>query len=660
MLQDVVFALGGVFDAYRLLMLAGGVMLGLVVGVIPGLGGIFGLSMLVPLTYGLDTYSAVALLLGLAAATTISDTIPSVLIGVPGTVGAAPTALDGHALARRGEAARALGAAYFGSLIGGLFGAFVLLMAVPLFSSLTYYLKIPDFLAAGVMGLVCVALVSGRRRVEGLAAALIGLSLSFVGLDPFNGAERWTLGQIYLWDGIPLPLVFLGLFSLPELAALLRRGRIVMPGAGLSQRGMLQGVRDVLREWRLVFQSSGLAALLGAVPGLGLAAISWVAYGLAARRTKGGEAFGQGNIRGVIAPESAANATEGGTLIPTLVLGLPGSASMSLILAGLMIQGIIPGPGMLQDHADLTFAMVFILALANGVGTVVCLLLTNWFARLSVVPASLIVPVALVCVCNGAFQVHGHAGDAVVLIVFGVLGILMRRQGWSRPAFALGFVLGPTLEKNFMLATQLSGADWLFRPSVLAMGAVILAAVWLSRKKRAAYGAGGQTADGGHTVERDSPHAVYESVLVAASAVLAVVLLLGARALPTDAAIFPFAAAVPLFAVSAVLAVRLARHRGAWLAAGSGPLRCAGEFTVLAVAVGFFAGLYLVGPTASAFVVTLSMACSGARGWAAWGKGILFAAAFAGAVWLVFRFAANVPWPAPLIGADILGGLIRP
>ena len=219
-------ALSELAEPLRLGMLLLGVVLGLVIGVIPGLGGIFGLTLLIPLTYTLDPISALALLLGMSAVTTTSDTIPAVLLGVPGTVGSAATVLDGHEMAKQGHAAQALGAAYMASLIGGVFGALVLALSLPMMRPLVLLLNYGDLLAITIFGLTLVALLSGESKIRGVLAALLGVLVSLIGLDPYEGAERWTMGSLYFWGGVPTAIVFLGLFGLSELAALSGRGQI--------------------------------------------------------------------------------------------------------------------------------------------------------------------------------------------------------------------------------------------------------------------------------------------------------------------------------------------------------------------------------------------------------------------------------------------------
>ena len=302
-----------IVDPLRLTFLAGGVLVGLALGVIPGLGGIVGMALLLPFTFDLDPYTAFALLLGMGSVTTTSDTIPAVLFGVPGTAGSAATILDGHPLARQGQAGRAFGASYTASMMGGLFGAMLLAVSIPILRPIMLTVGAPELLGFAFFGLCMVSVLSGSSPLRGLAAAGFGLMIDMIGQDPQTGTLRWTMDQLYLWSGMPLVPVTLGIFALPELADMMIERRTIAHDGKLDTRqGQWQGVRDTMKHWWLVIRVAFLGSTLGAVPGLGAAIIDWIAYGHAARTEKGAsETFGTGDIRGVLASEGANNAKEG-------------------------------------------------------------------------------------------------------------------------------------------------------------------------------------------------------------------------------------------------------------------------------------------------------------------------------------------------------------
>ncbi|MEE8515846.1 MAG: tripartite tricarboxylate transporter permease [Alphaproteobacteria bacterium] len=463
-------------DPMRLFFLASGVMIGLMLGVIPGLGGIVGMALLLPFTFDMDPYTAFAFLLGMGSVTTTSDTIPAVLFGVPGTAGSAATILDGHPLAKQGQAGRAFGAAYTASLIGGVFGALLLAVSIPILRPVMLYLGSPELLAFSIFGLSMVAVLSGGAPLRGLAAAGFGLIIAMVGSDPQIGTLRWTLDTLYLWDGLPLVPVTIGLFALPELADMAIARRSVAGDAKIdSRKGQWQGVRDTFRHWWLVIRCAWIGSFLGMIPGVGAAVIDWIAYGHAARTEKGAsETFGKGDIRGVLASEGSNNAKEGGALVPTIAFGVPGSASMAILLGAFLIQGLTPGPEMLTKNLDVTYTMVWSVALANILGAGLCFMFSDQFAKVAIIRYAVIMPLILTVVFVGAFQGSRQWGDIYALVLFGVIGWSMKRLGWPRPPLILGFVLGGIVERYLFISVQRYGADWLLRPIVAFMFALAL------------------------------------------------------------------------------------------------------------------------------------------------------------------------------------------
>lgn len=502
MLEAAIGALGVIADPYRLSIIALAVVIGLGIGVVPGLGGVVGLAILIPFTYSMDPLAAFAFLVGMGAVTTTSDTIPAVLFGVPGTSGSAATVVDGYPMARNGESGRAFGAAYSASLIGGVFGALLLGLSIPLLRPIMLYMGSPELLMLTVLGLSMVAVLSGKAPLRGLAAGVIGLVLAMVGLGSQGGSIRWTFEQIYLWDGLPLVPITLGLFAIPELVDMaITRSRIDQGGdraRGDLSKGQWQGVKDTFQYWKLTLRTGALGAGLGAIPGLGSAVVDWLAYGHTVRTEKKNPRFGEGDVRGVIGPEAANNAKTGGALVPTIAFGVPGSAAMALLLGAFLMHGLIPGPSMLTKNLDITYGIIWSLAIANILGAGLCLLFANQFAKVALIRFGILVPVITVVVFLGAFQSSKSWGDLAVLLLFGALGWIMKRLNWPRPPLLLGFVLGGIFERylwlsiNTSISTSETGSavDWLGRPLVLLIMAITLWGIfsgiwpWLRRRRR--------------------------------------------------------------------------------------------------------------------------------------------------------------------------------
>jgi len=480
MIASAVHALQLLLEPARLLILFLGVLIGLAIGVLPGLNGIVGMAMLIPFTYNLDEFTAFALLLGMAAVITSSDFITAVLFGVPGHVGAAATVIDGHAMARKGEAGRAFGAGFASSLAGGIVGAVVLAVSIPILRPIMLSIGSPELLAFTLFGLSMVATLSGRAPLKGLTAAGLGLMIAMVGSRSQSGTLRWTFDWLYLWDGVPLIPATLGIFALPELAELaITRKRIAGDNApNINLSSQWEGVRDVARHWWLVLRCGVLGVGLGAIPGIGSAVIDWIAYGYAQRTEKNAESFGTGDVRGVIAPESSNNSKEGGHLVPTIAFGVPAGASMAILLGAFLMHGLTPGPDMLTKHLDLTYLIVWSLTLAHVMGAIICLACSRWLAQISRVPPEILLPIIVALVFVAAFEGEHDWGDLYSLVVFGMIGWIMKRLGWPRPPMVLGIVVGAIFERYLFISTQLYGWGWLVRWPVLAILACVAWALY--------------------------------------------------------------------------------------------------------------------------------------------------------------------------------------
>jgi hypothetical protein len=355
-------------------------------------------------------------------------------------------------------------------MLGGVFGALLLAVSIPILRPVMLKIGAPELLSFSFFGLCMVAVLSGGAPLRGLAAAGLGLMVDMIGSDPQTGTLRWTMGTLYLWDGLPLVPVTLGLFALPELADLAISRRSISAGAEKidSRSGQWEGVKDTFRHWWLVVRCAFLGSTLGAVPGLGAAIIDWIAYGHAARTEKGAEeTFGKGDIRGVLASEGANNAKEGGALVPTVAFGVPGSASMAILLGAFLIHGLVPGPDMLRQNLDVTYAIVWSVALANIFGAGICFLASDQLAKIALIRYSIIMPLILTVILIGAFQARRDWGDFVAVLAFGVLGWVMKRLKWPRPPVILGVVLGGLVERYLNISMERYGDGWILNSGLL-------------------------------------------------------------------------------------------------------------------------------------------------------------------------------------------------
>jgi TctA family transporter len=469
-------------DPGRLMYLMAGCLMGLVLGIVPGIGGLAGTAMLLPFTFNMDPYAAFALLLGLGSTTATGDPIPAVLFGVPGGAASAATVLDGFPMAKKGEAGRALSACYMSSMMGGIFGACLLAISIPILRPVLLFHGSPELLAFAVLGISMVALLSGNAPLRGLAAGCLGIMIAMIGTDPQSGSLRWTFNSLYLWDGLPLTPLLLGVFALPELCDLLITRQAIAAGFEKADiyKGQWQGVKDCLTHWWLIVRCSWIGGGIGSIPGISASVVDWLAYGHALKTEKGAAlTFGKGDVRGVIASESSNNAKEGGALVPTVAFGVPGSATMAILLGAFLIHGLVPGPDMLHKNLDITYSMVWSVALANILGAGMAYAFSPQFAKLATLRFSLILPAVMGIIYIGAFEATRQWGDLFALLFFGLVGWCMKQFKWPRPPLILGAVLGDTIERYLFISVERYGVSWFARPVVAIL--FIMAIIGLLR-----------------------------------------------------------------------------------------------------------------------------------------------------------------------------------
>ena len=451
-----------------------GIALGLYFGAVPGLSGLTGMAILLPFTFGMDPVSAFAFLLGMYAVTTTSDSITAILIGVPASAAAQATVLDGYPMTQRGEAGRAFGAAFTCSAIGGVLGGLFMGLSVPIVQPLVLSFAKPEFFMLGLLGLTMVGSLSGRSVLKGMAVAGLGLLLSQIGYAEQIAIPRYWLNTTYLLDGLPLVPVVLGLFSIPELVSLAVSNRSIssVQRENISS-GIMVGVKDCFIHWWLMLRSSVIGIYIGILPALGATIADWVAYGHAVQSAKDNSQFGKGDVRGVIAPETANNSVKGGDLVPTVAFGIPGSAAMAILLGAFLIQGLTPGPEMLTTKLHITFSMMWTLVFANIIGALLLMVWANQLQKIIFIPANLILQGITFFVMIGAWTAGNNIGDWITLIVFGIIGLAMKRAGWPRAPLILGFILGRIMENSLHLSLAAYGGSFILRPICL----IILAAI---------------------------------------------------------------------------------------------------------------------------------------------------------------------------------------
>ncbi|MDO8379094.1 tripartite tricarboxylate transporter permease [Phenylobacterium sp.] len=455
-----------------------GTLAGLLAGLTPGVNGRAGLLLVTPIALGFGPSAGAVFLIAFHSVVHTSGSIPAILLGAPTSASEAATAIDGYAMARRGEAARAVGATLTASAFGGLVGALFLFLALPAALMIITHVGTPEITALSLLGLLSIAALSGGWLTGGLMAAALGVLIASVGVDPFSATPRLTFGVQDLWDGVNAAALVTGLFVVPELAAREPETQVATPPlAGYSQ--VLKGCLEVVEHRWLMLRSSLIGVAVGVIPGLGASAAVWIAYGHARQTHPSAVPYGEGAIAGVIAPEAANNSKEGGSLVPTLFLGIPGSSGMGILLAAFATLGVEVGPRMLAKTPEFVFQLGWTNIASNLLAVPLCLVMAPAMARFAMLRRSEVVPVALAAALAATALTQAAPATLFQLVVFSGLGLLFKAANLPRAPLLLGFVLGPGLESGLIRSDMIYGWSALIRPGVLVilgLSATIVAA----------------------------------------------------------------------------------------------------------------------------------------------------------------------------------------
>lgn len=487
---------GPLFDilssAYLMGLILLAIPIGMFFGAVPGLGGKLGIVLVIPFVFGMDPLPGAIFLLAMHAVVHTGGSIPSILFGVPGTGPDAATIVDGYPMAQKGEAGRALGASLGASGVGGIIGAIFLAAMLPVLRPVVLAFSPAEFFLLAIFGITFIAMLSGDSLIKGVAVGFLGIIVSLVGLDPHTGSQRFTFDQLFLWDGVSVLVAVLGLFAIPEMLSLGVKGGAISEVQGKIARydfkQVLQGITDVFRNPWLTVRTSIIGAVIGAIPGLGGDAASWLCYGHAVQTCKNPENFGKGDVRGVIAPETANNSKEGGSLLPTLFFGVPGSSGMAIMLGAFVMLGIQPGPHIALDGMNLVWSLIWALALANFLSVFIFLAMAPAFSLLVFVRGAMLIPFVLLLAFLGAYLSESVWENILLLLGIGVLGYFLKKYGWPRPPFVIGLVLGRIAEDSIHKALAIWGPTFFFRPLSLVLIAMIILTIgfYIGRKRYSA------------------------------------------------------------------------------------------------------------------------------------------------------------------------------
>ncbi len=588
-----------------------GMALGFVVGLLPGLGGPTTLALMLPFVFKMTPIEAFAFLLGMLAVTATTGDITSILFGIPGEPTTAATIVDGHAMAKNGEAGRALGAAMMSSLVGAVFGALVLGLAIPIVRPLVLTLGSPEFFMLAVLGITFVASLSGEALMKGLLAGGLGLWLATIGLDPVTGIQRYTFGQLFLWDGIGLVPVTIGFYAIPELIEMAAAGSSIAKLDVGRVGGVWEGVRDTFRHWLLVIRCSALGTFISIIPGLGAATTQWLAYAHAVQSSAGRERFGKGAVEGVLGPGAANNSSLGGSLVTTVAFGVPASVATAILMGAFFVQGLVPGPAMVtpapKGHLAVTLAMVWTIVISNIITVAICLVFMGPLARITQIRSTLLVPFILVLVYVGAYAEKNVFEDLGVVLAFGALGWAMSKLDWPRPPLLLGLVLGPLAENRLFLSTDNYGAAWLLRPGVLIIAVVMAIGIVVpivNQRRRRPTAAPVETSAAGRGWRLDGATAFNLGLVILFTAALWM-----SRRFDVRAGLFPWtitAAALILALAHAVSELtRRRRDAGAREEAGAAVGNTRRTAAICGWILGMYAAIWLLGFSLATLITTV-------------------------------------------------------
>jgi putative tricarboxylic transport membrane protein len=475
MLEAYGTAIATLFQPINLLVMLVAVLIGLIVGIIPGIGGGTMVVILLPFIFRMPVELSLILLVALHAVVFTSGGITSILLNIPGESFSAATLLDGFPMTQKGEGGRAIGAAVTSSMAGGIVPVFLALGMVPLVVPIIMAFGQPEMAVLVLVGISFLAALTGGSTTKGLISGMVGLLLSFVGYHYVTGVHRFSFGTTFLYDGIELIPLLLGLFGLSEIFHLIMRGEpAIAKRAVVKLSGVVEGVKDVWRHRWLWFRSTVIGYIIGVIPGVGAGVAMWVSYGQAKQTSKHPEKFGTGIVEGVIAPEAADNAKESGSLLTTMALGIPGSAIMALFLAAFLIVGVEPGPAMMVEHLPLALTLLLGIALANIIGGIICFFTAPQLVRVASVHLDFLFPGILIAVLVGVYVATLSPMNFIVALAFGILGLVMKRYGYSRPALILGFVLGGLFENYSLLSIKIYGPLFFARPIPLTLIAIMI------------------------------------------------------------------------------------------------------------------------------------------------------------------------------------------
>jgi putative tricarboxylic transport membrane protein len=453
-------AMASVFtDPYLIALIFATTILGVIIGVLPGLGATTGAAILLPFTLTMEPVQAIAVLSTIYVSATFAGSITAILINTPGTSASAATTFDGYPLAQKGEAGRALGVAVVSSTIGGVFSIIVLCIAAPMLARVAYEFRPPEYFALTVFGLSMLASISAGGAVKNLIGGVFGVWLSTIGAERVTNVERFMFGNYELYEGLSFVPVFIGLFAISELLVQSKTVNKIIETVALKAV-KLPTKEDYKKIWKTILRSCGIGTFIGILPAEGATVASMIGYSEAKRWSKNPEEFGKGSVEGIAGAEAANNAATGGAMVPTMVLGIPGSGTTAIILVGLMVHGLRPGAYLFTEQVDTVYQIFGSMLLANFMFMAMGLYAAKLFARVSLIPRPTLWPIVFALSVIGAYAIQQSTLDIWIDLIFGVIGFFARTHGFAVAPIAVGLILGEMVETNLQNSLKMFDGQW--------------------------------------------------------------------------------------------------------------------------------------------------------------------------------------------------------
>jgi len=459
MLDNLIVGLSAALQLKQFLFMVLGTVIGLWVGVLPGLGGPVAMAILIPFTFAMDPLSALLMLASISVGAAFGGSVTSILLNIPGEASSAATAYDGYPMAQQGKAKVAMGLSAGASMAAAIIGVLILMFASGPVAKAALAFSPAEYFALAILGLTVVSVAALGSTTKGLAMGALGIAISLIGIDSILGVERYTFGFVYLLDGISFVPVMVGLFAITELTSMILEGGTIAK-AGRLEGSLWDGFLDTFRYPFTLIQSTAVGAFLGMIPGIGATAANFLAYSVAQRSSKHPERFGKGAPEGVIAPEASNNSCIPTSLIPALTLGIPGGATSAILLVAVTLQGLRPGPMLFTSNPQLIWGFFMGLMVGAVMATVLYLIMIPWFALITIVRIELMAPMLLIITLFGAYANERNVMDVFVAIVFGLFGYFLRRHGYPLISLVIGLILGKLAEGSFHQALMISDHDY--------------------------------------------------------------------------------------------------------------------------------------------------------------------------------------------------------